>query len=209
MPKNIEKSESIESSTSNNTTTEITGITGINVEFSRIVDVLHVGSKGKYYHYQTTGEENKSLAERYNIVAVKALSAECNLIPIKKGKYNLAVTFNAEIIQSCVISLELVEENIAGNFTAILIQEPNKTRRENSEIDFDHDEDDIEYLSSNLIDIGELIAQNLSLEINPYPRKPDATGKELGKEILTEDEVMIKSEKQNPFHVLKSLKHKT
>lgn len=203
MPKNIEKPESIENSTNNNTTTEI------NVEFSRIVDVLHVGSKGKYYHYQTTDEENKSLAERYNIVAVKLLSAECNLIPIKKGKYNLAVTFNAEIIQSCVISLEPVEEKITGNFTAILIQESNKTHRESSEIDFDPDEDDIEYLSSNLVDVGELIAQNLSLEINPYPRKPDATGKELGKEILTEDDVMIKSEKQNPFHVLKSLKHKT
>ena len=181
----------------------------VDFEFSRPVDVTSFGSKGRHFKFQSTGEERQALADRYLILSVDTLEAKCKIAPARKGSFKLEGTFEAVITQACGISLEPLEDKISGSFSVSLQQGVRQNRKETPEIEFSLDEEDIEFMESNLIDVGEVIAQHLSLEINPYPRKEGATGKELGKEIIQEEDVDLVAEKKNPFAVLKSLKHKT
>ncbi len=178
-------------------------------EFSRAVDVTSFGAKGRFFKFQATEAESRALAGRYLVLSVNDLDVECKITPARKGSYKLVATFRAIVVQSCGITLDPIEENIAGEFTLTLMLPSGQKIKENSEIDFNPDEEDIEFLESNLIDVGELVAQHLSLEINPYPRRIDAIGDELGQKIVQEEDVILEGEKKNPFEVLKSLKHKT
>jgi len=181
----------------------------IALEFSRPVDVTALGLKGKDFKFRATDEENHALARRYSVLSVDGLTAQCRIIPVKKGEFRLDATFRANIMQSCSISLDPVEDNISAEFTLVLQRAPRQKPNEKTEIDFRPDERDIELLTTNLIDAGEMIAQYLSLEINPYPRKKNATGEWPGQKIIKEDDLLLESEKKNPFEILKSLKHKT
>lgn len=179
----------------------------IESEFSRLVDVTTIGAKGKYYKIHTTPQENQALAIRYSVLRVDSLSAECKITPIKRGEFEFAVTFKANLTQNCGVSLEPIAEKIANEFSIILLQKPRKIRDNQDNDDFEFDEEDCELLRSNQVDMGEIIAQHLSLEINPYPRKKGVTGRELGHEIISEEDVTIEDKKKNPFDILKTLKH--
>lgn len=178
-------------------------------EFSRPVDVTSFGSKGRHFKFEATEDERRALAVRYLVLSVDHLEVKCKIAPARKGSFKLEGTFDAALTQACGISLEPVEDKISGSFAVTLQQGVRQNRKETPEIEFSLDEEDTEYMDSNLIDVGEVIAQHLSLEINPYPRKEGATGKELGQEIIKEEDVDLQREKKNPFAVLKSLKHKT
>ena len=185
----------------------------IEVEFPRPIDVSRILSKGRQCKFEASEQERAALAERYAVLSIDSLVAECFIAPSenrgKKKHYKLEATFRAKVVQSCGISLDPIEENISGEFTIILQQASKKHRGEPAEIDFTHDEEDIEFLSSDIIDVGEMIAQHFSLAINPYPRKQGVTGEELGQKIIKEEDSLLETEKKNPFDVLKSLKHKT
>ncbi len=181
----------------------------IEPEFSRPVDVTSFGAKGRHFKFYATEEERCILARRYSVMSVDRLDAECKITPTKRGHFSLEATFSACIWQACGISLEPVEDKISGKFKIVLKQPLQQKRKESPEIDFNPDEDDTEILESNLIDVGEMIAQHLSLEINPYPRRQNATGNELGHNIVGEEDLILEEQKKNPFAVLKSLEHKT
>jgi len=186
--------------------------TETSLEFSYPVDVTTIGAKGRHFDLRASREENRALAGRYEVLTIEKLVAECDIFPAKKGQFTLKATFTANVTQSCGVSLEPVTERVSGSFQ-VALQKPVKEKpaaqaEENLEIDFDPEAEDVEYLKSNLVDLGELIAQYLSLEITPYPRKKTATGEELGQKIIKEGDEISGAEKQNPFAVLKSLKHK-
>ncbi len=179
-------------------------------EFSRPIDVTTVGKNGRQFNFQATEAEKTALAFRFDILEIIRLNANADITPAKKGQYKLMVSYNVKLNQACSISLETVTDDVSGNFTVILQhppREPNKqSQKEDLEVDFDYEESDFEYINSNLVDVGELIAQYISLEINPYPRKSGATGEELGQKIIQEEDADLSQEKKSPFAVLKKFK---
>jgi len=182
-------------------------------EFSRPIDVTTIGKNGRHFDFQATESEKSALARRYDILDIQKLTAKSVIKPAKKGQYNLQASYCVNLKQACSLSLETVEDEISGKFTVTLQHPPRESNKqsqnEDVEIAFDLDEGDIEYLNSNQVDAGELIAQYISLEINPYPRKPGAIGKVGGQKIIQEEDVDMVQKKKNPFAVLESLKHKT
>lgn len=174
-------------------------------EFSRLQNVTSLPAKGQYFQYQLTGEERKNLAGRYGIISIDSLESKGKIIPSGKGKFKLKATFEANITQTCGISLDPVREEISGEFSVLLHHQSQKRQQQPTEIDINPSGDDVEYLEGDVIDIGELIAQHISLEINPYPRKQGATGDELGQKIFSEEDHHSDLKKQNPFNILKTL----
>lgn len=175
-------------------------------EFSRLTDVTSCASKPRRFDFNATDGERQALAVRYGVLKVDILNSRGKISVAGKGRYRLRATFCATVIQACGLSLEPVTEEISGEFSVLLYQPFRKEPPQSAGINFDPDEEDMEFLKGDKIDIGELIAQNLSLEINPYPRKADATGEELGQKILTEGDILCDLKKQNPFDILKTLK---
>ncbi|HPF46425.1 MAG: DUF177 domain-containing protein [Alphaproteobacteria bacterium] len=188
--------------------------TGVENEFSRIFNLDLIKKNGSEVEYSANEEECKKLAERFSIPGVVRLNARCELKKLDEkliGDYSLYVEMDAEIIQQCVMTLEDVSESIKENFSIIFkrisLSEVNDAQ--SKEIDFDADEEDIVFIHHKEIDIGEFIAEYLSLSMNPYPRREDIDRNKLGYVLATEDQLNTNPEKKNPFEVLKDLKHKT
>lgn len=181
-------------------------------EFSRPYNLDLIKKSGSNVAFEASENERSRLAARFNIVGVSALHADCNLRKMKqkeKGDYLLEVSFSAKIIQECILTLDEIEQDIEDNFSIIFkeVQDTKTDIDEHREVEFELEEEDIEYIDNRVVDIGEYVAEYLSLAINPYPRKANADASTLGHKIKNEDDVNKEPKRENPFNVLKNLKH--
>ncbi|MCC3860612.1 YceD family protein [Pseudemcibacter aquimaris] len=183
-------------------------------EFVRLVDLKPIEKKGFDINIEADEEERQKLAGRFSIPGILKLEANCT---IKKraqkqvGDFQLSVVLNAEVIQECVMTLDDVNESIHEEFTIIfeLDDKGRQKEEEEKEVEFSLEDEDIEVISGSEIDLGEYVAEYLSLAMNPYPRQNTVDKEKLGYEIMDEEDVIAEPEKKNPFAVLKDLKHKT
>ncbi len=182
-------------------------------EFSRLFNLELIKKSGKHVSLEATEAEREHLARRFSIPGIISLTAECHLsrLPDKeKGDFLLEADFKAKIIQNCVLTLEEIEENIQEKFTIIFKDCAKKDNIDDMhEVEFELEDDDIVYLEDMEVDLGEYIAEYLSLSINPYPKKDNVSNSELGYKVQSENEIVSGSGRENPFSVLKDLKHKT
>jgi uncharacterized metal-binding protein YceD (DUF177 family) len=75
----------------------------------------------------------------------------------------------------CVITLEPVAARVFGRFEVVFAPPGEDGKLAEVFVDVEA-ADPPEPLNDGQIDIGEMIAQHLSLQIDPYPRAPDAEG---------------------------------
>ena len=166
-------------------------------EFTRMVDVR--GIIDAPLHLVASTEECTALAKRFGIPAVHSFEAEIALE--KEGAMvSASGRLKAAITQSCAIS---------GEDMAVSIDEPvnlrfvpdNRPAVPNEEIELAADElDEVPY-SGTQFDLGEEIAQGLSLAIDPYLTGPQA---EEARRIAG----IIGQEASGPFAALAALKKK-
>ncbi|HYG88300.1 MAG TPA: DUF177 domain-containing protein [Azospirillum sp.] len=172
-------------------------------EFSRLVQADAVQRKEVVEVIEANEAERRALAERFELEGIDRLKATVRLKRVR-GDEMVRVTgeLEAEVVQTCVVTLEPVHNTVQDSFEALfapesLVPEPSE------EIEFDAsilEEDIIEPFVNGRIDIGELTAQHLSLALDPYPRCP---GVELPVSAEPEEDV---EERPNPFAALERLK---
>ncbi len=183
-------------------------------EFSRLFNLETIKKTGTKLDLIADKEECEKLAVRFSIPEVVYLKAVCQLQKMDEkeiGDYRLEVKMSAEVVQQCVLTLEYINESIEEEFCIIFkeISVEKANVEQNKEVDFELEEVDIEFISSLEVDLGEYVAEYLSLSINPYPRRPEVRAEELGYKLIDEDQGTLEVKKENPFSVLKDLKHKT
>jgi len=142
-------------------------------EFSRRIDGLRLSSAGEDYEISAKPEELAALAQRFDLLALDRLNAKVRLTPLPGGYYRLAAAFEAELTQACAVTAEPVPSRMSESFT--LTYGP---VAESSEIVLDGDAEPVEPLDDGMIDIGEAVAQQLSLALDPFPRAPGAAFEE-------------------------------
>ena len=140
-------------------------------EFSRLVRLARLGSEPILQRIAATAEERRSLAERFDLLVLDRLSAEVELQRKEDGLVHLEAEFGAEFEQACAVTLEPVRNSLSGRFS--LVYGP--PRDETSEIVPSGEEPAFEPLTGDAIDIGEAVAQELSLALPDFPRHPDAS----------------------------------
>jgi uncharacterized metal-binding protein YceD (DUF177 family) len=138
-------------------------------EFSRRIDGLRLAAGGERFEIAATVEERAGLAKRFALLELDRLAAKVKLTPLAGGYYRLAAEFEAELIQACTVTLEPIPIRIAEAFT--LAYGPTE---EGGEVVLDGDAEPVEPLDDGMIDIGEAVAQQLSLALDPFPRAPGA-----------------------------------
>ncbi|MGN1078560.1 MAG: YceD family protein [Alphaproteobacteria bacterium] len=170
----------------------------ISPEFSYIVDVRQIPVSGLTLDLRADEAQRRALADRFDIPSIKALSARVVLTKINKDRVRVNGTFEADVEQICVVTLEPFVQQVQDHFSVIFSQEEDPSLKLN-EIDLDMDEDnDVEILENGKIDVGELTAEFLSLALDPFPHAPDAVFQpESAPEI-----------QKNAFSVLEKLKFK-
>lgn len=145
------------------------------LEFSRPLAVDEIIGAGTTVTIEADAAERERLAGRFSIPAIESLTADIRVTARTLGLvYVVEGSLKADVVQSCVVSLEpvrsTVEQEFSGTFhraTAALAEGDVMV------VDPTDESDDPEPLEHGVIDLGELVAQHLSLALDPYPRKPD------------------------------------
>ena len=179
-------------------------------EFSRPVKVDAVDADGMALSLVANVAECAALAERLDLWSLSDLRAELSCRRTAEGLVRLNVQFSANVIQSCVVSLDLVTGQIVDRFS-VLCEGDGATRSERGAgADVDGEffldpfgDDPLEPLADGKIDVGELVAQHLSLALNPYPRASGKEGKvDIAHPEYDSDSGGVKEERENPFSAL-------
>ncbi|HEV2677117.1 MAG TPA: DUF177 domain-containing protein [Aliidongia sp.] len=176
-------------------------------EFSHPISASRLGFKPSTYRLRANEAERAALARRFDLISLDRFEATVTL----KREPGDAVRFDGEIeaefVQACVVTTDPVPARIADRFT--LIYRPDIDEATADQMALDNPEDEIiEPLIGDSIDIGEAVAQQLSVAMDPYPRvvgaqSSTASAKALGEE---GDEAGAPMARRNPFDALAALK---
>jgi len=144
-------------------------MTDIIPEFSRLVPLARLGSAPFRQHIEATPSEREKLSRRFDLLALDRLTATVELRRQGDEVIVLEAALEAEFVQSCVVTLEPVAGVISDRF--MLVYGP--AEAEQQESGSLSDEAAFEPLNGDVIDIGEAVAQELSLSLPVFPRHPD------------------------------------
>ncbi len=137
-------------------------------EFSRPIDIARLGPGETALDIAATADERAALARRFELVALDRLEAKVKARRVG-ALIRVTAVLSADLVQSCVVTLEPVASRIADEFTVFFGTAANEDLSALAP-----DVDPIEPLTGDRIDLGETVAQQLSLAIDPYPRSPAA-----------------------------------
>lgn len=173
-------------------------------EFSRPFNLSGLGRATRPVSLQARPEECRALAQRLGLEAVEALSAEINLLREGTELVVAEGALTAQVIQRCVVTDEPFEARVEAAFQRRYLQ---GRAAAGEAVDIDPEaEDPPEPLGSDDLDLGEVVAEELALALDPYPRKPGVPPLDysLGGEAPAAEE----EEKIKPFAALAALKGK-
>ena len=132
-------------------------------EFSRPLIVDRVPRKGSHEIFAADPKECAALAKRLDLSAIHQLKAHLVATPWRGGGLRVTGGFEADLEQISIVSLEAFRMNHKFEVERFFL--PPK-------ITIDGIEEDADPIENGEVDLGELVAETLALEIDPYPRKP-------------------------------------
>ena len=134
------------------------------LEFSRPLQVDRVPKLGSTEKLSADPEELQALARRFKIPALHALTAEIRATPWRGGGMKLEGHITADMEQVSVVSLEPFRETVSVPLARYFL--PHGAVVDNEQ------EDDADPIDNGWIDLGEVVAETLALDLDPYPKKP-------------------------------------
>jgi uncharacterized metal-binding protein YceD (DUF177 family) len=106
----------------------------------------------------------------------------------------LAATLSADLVQACVVTLEPVRARIDERFTLLYRAGADAG---DTAIVLSGATELVEPLPDTVLDIGEAVAQQLSLTLDPYPRAPGAAAEPVGEALASPFAALAKWKKNN------------
>lgn len=145
----------------------------MSAELSRPVRVDTLSGRPREMVVTASPAERSALAERFAIAAVERLEARVSVS--RDGETVTAKgRLRADVEQSCVVTDIPVASLIDEPFSLIFRPEPHHVQ---DEVELAEAELDVLFYQGSAIDIGEAIAETLSLSLDPFPRGPEAEGR--------------------------------
>jgi uncharacterized metal-binding protein YceD (DUF177 family) len=136
------------------------------IEFSRPIEVTRLGAGEAVYDIAANETERAALAKRFDLVSLEKLTAHVTLRRLPGGLVRLTASLSADLVQTDVVTLDPVPARVDDDFTLLFGSDAEDAAALDPEAEL------IEPLSDGQIDIGEVVAQQLSLVMDPYPRPP-------------------------------------
>jgi uncharacterized metal-binding protein YceD (DUF177 family) len=138
-------------------------MTAATPEFSRPLTVDRVPRGGSYEKIAAGPAECMALAKRLDVAAIHALGAEMRATPWRGGGLKLEGALKADVEQVSVVSLEAFRHVV--EYPVLRYFMPPGAEALADDADFD-------IIAAGLVDLGEVVAETLALELDPYPRRP-------------------------------------
>jgi uncharacterized metal-binding protein YceD (DUF177 family) len=171
-------------------------------EFSRPVRLDTLGAQPRELELVAAPEERAALARRFGLLALDRLAAD---VSVTRRDEDIALhgTLRAEVSQACVASAAPVPATLSVPFDLRFRPQPAPGGAD-EEVELGEGELDVVFYESGEIDLGEAVAETLALNLDPWPRAPDADMALRAAGVQREGE----EEKESPFSVLAGLKGK-
>ena len=141
-------------------------------EFSRSMRIDTIGPSPRTLEIEANPAERAALARRFALEAIDHLSAALS-ISCTGDMVQASGRMQAQVTQRCVASGEPVGATIDEPFK-ILFTPPHEGQHSDEEIELSAKDCDVVFYAGGSIDVGEAIAETLSLSLDPWPRAPGA-----------------------------------
>lgn len=140
-------------------------------EFCRPIDCAQIGSGTVEKEIEADASECEALARRFGLLTINNLSAKISMRQSMNGLIHLTGRLSADVVQECVVTLESVPATLDEPFEQHYTMRPMDDGDELLPFD---DEDAPEPVENGMIDLGEAVAQQLAIALDPYPRLTNA-----------------------------------
>jgi hypothetical protein len=165
------------------------------------VVVAQVPETGLHREIEADAAVREAMADLAGLREVVSAQASFDVTPKSGGRFHVAGQVRARIGQTCVVTLEEIENELDEPIDLIFAppeQVPQMAELvDEAEESAEETPDPPEPIVGGIIDLGRLATDAVFLGIDPYPRKPDA---------VFEPVVEAADPEDHPFAALKALK---
>ena len=138
-----------------------------------MVDLDKLGNNGTALEISTSERERAARAKRFGFLSLPAFSARVTVDRRPGGQVVVEGRLKGRIIQACILSLDPVTQELDDAFRLVFAENVAEEKDpESGEALLNAQGDAPEPLTSNMLDVGEIAAEQLSLTADPYPRRP-------------------------------------
>jgi uncharacterized metal-binding protein YceD (DUF177 family) len=165
-----------------------------------VAQIPEIGLSRDLVADEATREAMARIASLREILSARA---SFDVKPESGGKVHVTGRLNARIGQTCVVTLDPIENEIEEVIdlmfapSDLIVQRAEREDQEDESGIEAEDQDQLEPIENGVIDLGRLATDILYLAIDPYPRKPGA---------VFEPHVTADDPEDHPFAALKALK---
>lgn len=167
-------------------------------------NLARLGNAGDDVRFSADEAERGRIAKWTDIPSVEKLDVRVRIQKLETDRFGLAFELDADVTQSCVVTLEPVPAQIRHSFSRELVfvgpsrhrADEAKKQAAESEIVVDLEEGPEEITSLHL-DLAAAVLEEFVLSLDPYPRRPD---------VKFSPETGDSAPPESPFAVLKGLK---
>lgn len=157
------------------------------------------------FDLRASAAQEAELRRRFGLIGLEALQAEGTIYPLQGGTgLHVDGRIRAQVTQNCVVTLEPVEQTVDEKFSLEFGATLDVLDEATGEMVILPDQEQPEPMPADGLDVGELVAEQLALAIDPYPRKQ---GVDL-RAVLRQHGIDPDAGKQSPFAALAALKTK-
>ena len=158
-----------------------------------------IPASGVHRARQASEEERAAISKALGLKALDTLAADYRITSVPGGGWRLKGTLSADLVQSCVVTLEPVPAAVSETFDVEFWRDLGEP--EGGEDKSVLEGPDVESLTGDTLDVGRIVFEAFSAAIDPYPRAPGAA-------LDWRDPKAKNPQKSNPFSVLGRLKDK-
>jgi hypothetical protein len=169
------------------------------------VIVAQIPDTGLHRELEASAAERQAMAEVAGLREILSVNAAFDVVPKSGGRFEVTGHVRARIGQTCVVTLDPIENEIEEEVELVFAPEAEARRLADLIEEGQDDEeppevvDPPEAIINGIIDLGRLATDALFLAIDPYPRKPGA---------VFEAEIIAPDPEDHPFAALKALQDK-
>lgn len=149
------------------------GTPGVTQPWSEIVRLNEIG-RGLNRSLEADEATRGRIARFLELDGLQRLSADVTLAPAPIG-WRLSGRFRAVPIQTCGVTLEPFENPTGGDFSIDLVGPEHAPAEDESDEELSLDSaDPPDVVQDEKIDLAAYVVEQLSLALDPFPRKPGA-----------------------------------
>jgi hypothetical protein len=133
--------------------------------------VDEIPEAGLAFERSATAEECGAIARALDLLGCRSLRVRYALVPRGSGHVHLSGSLQAQVEQTCVVTLEPLLNDVAATFKVDYWPETEMPEPSGGEVDM-QDEADLEPIVAGRIEVGRVVFESLAGAIDLFPRKP-------------------------------------